>query len=114
MNFRKVRRICNVRGCRNTDCYAVSRSRETGYSVIMCADCIKDAFNTLTEKENAVYAADKENTAAEQAETGAEITETGAESAETGAEQAADEPVRTAAAGKKAAAKKKTAAKESE
>ncbi len=38
---RRVKRKCEIRGCKNTDCFAISKSREPGNSVIMCGECIK-------------------------------------------------------------------------
>ena len=50
MQIKKVKRICGVRGCKNThNVYALSRSREMGNSVIMCRDCMKDAFDSTDE-----------------------------------------------------------------
>lgn len=47
MYVKKVKRICGVRGCRNThNVYAISKTREMGNSVIMCRDCMKDAFES--------------------------------------------------------------------
>lgn len=45
MFVKKIKRKCGVRGCKNTNnVYALSRTREMGNSVIMCQDCMKDAF----------------------------------------------------------------------
>ena len=43
MRVIKVKRKCSVRGCKNTDCFAIVKGRELGGSVIMCADCLKEA-----------------------------------------------------------------------
>lgn len=51
MNVKKVRRRCGIRGCRNTESYALVKGREHGGSVIICADCIKDAYHTIIELE---------------------------------------------------------------
>lgn len=48
MFVRKVKRKCNVRGCRRTDCYAISRTREAGNSVIICKGCLDDASGAIT------------------------------------------------------------------
>lgn len=40
MYARKVRRKCDVRGCRNIDCFAISKSREPGNSIIICKSCL--------------------------------------------------------------------------
>ena len=44
MYIRRVKRKCGIRGCRNTDCFAISRAREIGNTVIMCSECLKDAL----------------------------------------------------------------------
>lgn len=51
MNFRKVKRQCSVRGCRNMNCYHIAKTREVGYSVIICPDCLKDAIKSIEETE---------------------------------------------------------------
>ncbi len=48
---RKVKRICDVRGCRNTDCYAISKSREAGKSIIICKECFKGGLAAVEELE---------------------------------------------------------------
>ena len=47
MNVKKIRRKCSVRGCKNTDTFAISAVREMGGSVIICKDCLKDALNSV-------------------------------------------------------------------
>ena len=47
MNIRKVKRKCSVRGCKNTDCFAISKVREVGNSVIICASCLKDGVEAV-------------------------------------------------------------------
>ena len=47
MYIRKVHRKCGVRGCRNTDAFAISRAREIGNTVIICRDCLKDALSEI-------------------------------------------------------------------
>ncbi len=49
MNIRKVRRKCSVRGCKNTDCFAISKVREVGNSVIICSDCLKEGLEAVEE-----------------------------------------------------------------
>ena len=39
--LRRVKKKCEVRGCRNTDSFAVSKTREPGNSVIICKECLK-------------------------------------------------------------------------
>lgn len=47
MRARKIKRICSVRGCRNTDCYVIARFCEFANSVIICKDCLKDALSAI-------------------------------------------------------------------
>ena len=42
MNAKKVKRMCSVKGCHNTDTYAITRTKEYG-GVIICEKCLKDA-----------------------------------------------------------------------
>lgn len=43
MYLRKVKRKCSVRGCKNTQAYSVSKTREAGNSIIMCKQCMDEA-----------------------------------------------------------------------
>lgn len=75
IRVRKVRRICGVRGCRNLDSYAIARSGEPGFSVIMCPDCVKETFGLLfpeTEQAEEKAVEQTEEKAVEQAEEKAE------------------------------------------
>lgn len=47
MNVKRVKRICGVRGCKNTDSFALSRYREMGNSVIICKECLKNALDSI-------------------------------------------------------------------
>lgn len=47
MYIKQVKRKCSVRGCKNTDCYAVSRTREVGGTVIVCKSCLEDALGAI-------------------------------------------------------------------
>lgn len=47
MYVKKIKRICGVRGCKNTEVYALSKSRDMGNSVIICKDCLKDALASI-------------------------------------------------------------------
>lgn len=49
MYVKRVKRKCSVRGCRHTDCFAISRTREMGNSVIICTECLEDALQSATE-----------------------------------------------------------------
>ena len=49
MYIKKVRQKCGVRGCKNTDCYSISKSREMGFSVIACESCFKEALKAVKE-----------------------------------------------------------------
>ena len=46
MNIRKVRKKCMMRGCKNTDTYAISKTREFG-GVILCKDCLSSASSEI-------------------------------------------------------------------
>lgn len=47
MYARKVRRKCDVRGCRNIDCFAISKSREPGNSIIICKSCLGEGIEAV-------------------------------------------------------------------
>ena len=49
MFVRKVKRKCSVRGCKSTDCFAISRTREVGNTVIICKSCLGNALASLDE-----------------------------------------------------------------
>ena len=51
MNVRKIKRKCMMRGCKNTESYSLSLTREMGNSVILCAECAKKAYETINEYE---------------------------------------------------------------
>ena len=45
MFIKKIKRICSVKGCKNTqNVFVVSKRREVGGSVVICTDCLKDAI----------------------------------------------------------------------
>jgi hypothetical protein len=43
MYSKKLKRRCSVRGCKCTDTYAISLTREVGNSVIICPACLEKA-----------------------------------------------------------------------
>lgn len=47
MCIKRVKRKCSVRGCKNTECFAISRNREVGNTVIICKDCLIDALDDI-------------------------------------------------------------------
>lgn len=49
MFVRQVKRKCSVRGCKNTECFAISRVREVGNTVIICKSCLGKAFGAIDE-----------------------------------------------------------------
>lgn len=51
---KKVKRKCNVRGCRHTDSYSISHYREGGNTVIICKDCLKDALAAIEGPEGTI------------------------------------------------------------
>lgn len=51
---KRVKRKCNVLGCRHTDCYALTALGEYGNSVVICKDCLEKALDCINEREKAV------------------------------------------------------------
>jgi len=49
MYARKVRRKCSIRGCRCTESFAISKTREIGNSVIICKNCLKEGIIAIDE-----------------------------------------------------------------
>lgn len=49
MYVKQVKRKCGIRGCKSTDCFAVSRSREVGNTVIVCKECLSLALGAITD-----------------------------------------------------------------
>lgn len=49
MYLRRVKRKCSVRGCKNTDCLAISKTHEIGNTVIICRDCLADGLKSADE-----------------------------------------------------------------
>ena len=49
MFVRQVKRKCSVRGCKNTECFAISKVREVGNTVIICKNCLSDALGAIDE-----------------------------------------------------------------
>lgn len=49
MCVRKVKRKCYVKGCKNTECFAISRTREFGNTIIVCKDCLEETLSSLSE-----------------------------------------------------------------
>ena len=50
MYVKKIKRKCGVRGCRCTESYAISRSREMGNSIIACESCLVEALAEIDMK----------------------------------------------------------------
>lgn len=51
MYVKKLKRKCGVRGCKNTDTYAVSHTRESGNSIIICKECAKKIVEAIEKYE---------------------------------------------------------------
>lgn len=49
MFIKRVKRKCSVRGCKNTDCFAISRTHEIGNTVIICPKCADDVLKAINE-----------------------------------------------------------------
>lgn len=46
MKIKRVKKICDVAGCRNRDCFYISRAGGSG-SVIICKDCLEEALDGI-------------------------------------------------------------------
>lgn len=46
MKIKRVKKICDVAGCRNRDCFYISRAGGSG-SVIICKDCLTEALDGI-------------------------------------------------------------------
>ena len=45
MFIKKIKRICSVKGCKNTqNVFVVSKRREVGGSVVICTDCLREGL----------------------------------------------------------------------
>ena len=49
MFVKGVKRKCSVRGCKNTDCFAISCTREVGNTVIICKSCLGKALGAIDD-----------------------------------------------------------------
>ena len=49
MYIRQVKRKCSVRGCKCTDSYAISKTREVGNTVIICKNCLGEGLKAIDE-----------------------------------------------------------------
>ena len=47
MFVKKIKRICGVRGCKHTEVFAISKTKDLGNSVIICKDCLKEAIASI-------------------------------------------------------------------
>jgi hypothetical protein len=54
MYVKKIKRKCGVRGCKNTESYAISKTREMGNSIIACKECLMDALATIEEQYKSI------------------------------------------------------------
>lgn len=66
MHIKQTKLRCGVKNCRNKDAYMLSKSKEMGASVIICGDCIKEAYEQLfrgdKKEEKSVTEAPKSET----------------------------------------------------
>ena len=44
MTVKKLKRVCDVKGCSNKETYSISKSHGTGMTVIVCEDCLREAL----------------------------------------------------------------------
>lgn len=49
MKIKKIKKKCEVRGCKNTDTYSLTNTNEFGNSVIICEECLKKAVKAVAE-----------------------------------------------------------------
>lgn len=49
MYVKKLKRKCSVRGCKCTDTFAISLTREIGGSVIICKSCLGKALGAIDD-----------------------------------------------------------------
>ena len=49
MNIRKIKRKCDVRGCKNIDVFSISKVREHGKTVIIYKDCLEEAYKAVQD-----------------------------------------------------------------
>ena len=54
LKAKRIRRVCDVPGCRNTVSYSLSRFRTFGNCVILCEECLNDALKLVNEIKEAV------------------------------------------------------------
>ena len=67
MNFKKIQRECMVPGCRSRVSFMVHKTREPWPDVIMCKDCVKDAYVSIYAEEiKAECQKNRENTGGEE------------------------------------------------
>lgn len=45
MYMKKIKRKCSIKGCKNNDSFMFSKSAEMGSSIIICKDCLEQAYN---------------------------------------------------------------------
>lgn len=53
MRIRKIKRKCNVRGCKSTDTYAITKASEFGNSIIACRSCLEEALALISNAQQA-------------------------------------------------------------
>ena len=59
MNIKKIKRRCEVRGCRNkVDAYLIAKTREVWNTPCICKECLKDALSSIEALEKAKNEAD--------------------------------------------------------
>lgn len=59
MKIKKLKRICDVKGCKNKNTYSIAKRLGTGMTVIICEECLKEALEEINKLKN--LDADKEN-----------------------------------------------------
>lgn len=54
MKVKKIKKKCEVRGCKNTDTFALTNTNEFGNSIIICEECLKRAVKAVSEYDSSV------------------------------------------------------------
>ena len=54
MYVKKIKRKCGVKGCKNTESYAISKTREMGNSIIACKECLLEALAQIEEQNKPI------------------------------------------------------------
>ena len=62
MYAKKLKRICDVKGCKNVETFAIGRYKQLGGGPVICRQCLEDALNVI-DNPDTVAAEEKKNAA---------------------------------------------------